>query len=254
MPDWASSIADTTAGEEDGSTTQLSRADTSPTNLSSPYVRGTTAETFATSSLAPSASSMHDSEMCLATFRNKMLPSFPFIYIGPDMTPQQLQRDRPFLLRAIIAVASPSRQQKLARGRELKQILAQTTLVKHQSSIDLLQGLLTFTAWSYDQVLNASCMLSRLIMLAVSLACELRLDKPLPLDEHMMKPMVDDSQAHENTCRNHWLVAEEQRAVLACYALSSMWVTFTTFRRQILKIRCAHLLSHREAGNCLIAV
>ncbi|KAF2228774.1 hypothetical protein EV356DRAFT_497469, partial [Viridothelium virens] len=95
------------------------------------------------------------------------------------------------------------------------------TLVQNQSSIDLLQGLLVFTAWSYDQVFHPSGTLSRLVSLATSLACELRLDKPLPLDEHMMKSMIDDPRSHESCSSESWFVAEEQKAVLACYALSS---------------------------------
>jgi hypothetical protein len=55
-----------------------------------------------------------------------------------------------------VTVASPSTQQKLARGRELKRILAQNTLLENQSNIDLLLGLLTYVAWSYDQFLNRS--------------------------------------------------------------------------------------------------
>ena len=198
MLDWTSSTADTATGGEDGAATQPSRADSSPTDLSPPYAAGTTVDTLASTPLAPDSSSMHNSETCLALFRDKMLPSFSFTYISPNATAQQLQRDRPFLLRAIIAVASPSTQQKLAYGSELKHVLAQTTLVQNQSSIDLLQGLLTFTASSYDQNFNPSGTLSRLMLLAMSLACDLRLDKPLPPDEHMMKPMVDDSRGQEN--------------------------------------------------------
>ncbi len=237
MSDWTSGTAVTVSEGEHGAATQPSRAGSSPGDYSSPYAAGATGDTLASCPLAPSLSSMHDSETCLAIFRDKMLPSFSFTYIPPDVTAQQLQRDRPFLLRAIIAVSSSSKQQKLAYGRELKHVLAQTTLVQNQSSIDLLQGVLTFTAWSYDQVFNPSGTLSRLMLLAISLACDLRLDKPLPPDEHMMKPMIDDSRRHENNCSKVWFVAEEQKAVLACYALSSMCVITTPFRIQNLETR-----------------
>ena len=62
------------------------------------------------------------------------------------------------------------------------------------------------------------------MLMAILPACDLRLDKPLPSAEHMVKPMVDD--AYEQQCNGvkNWFVAEEQRAVLACYALSSMYV------------------------------
>lgn len=154
-----------------------------------------------------------------------MLPSFSFTTINPNATAQQLQRDRPFLMRAIVAVASPSKQQKIAYGRQLKELLAQRMLIQNQSSLDLLHGLLVFIAWGYDHIINPSGTLSRLMLLAISLACDLRLDKPLPSDEHMMKPMVDEIYEQEQNSSKQWFVAEEQKAVLACYALSSMCVT-----------------------------
>lgn len=175
--------------------------------------------------LDPETGLAQDAETCLATFRDKMLPSFSFTYILPSTTAQQLQHDRPFLMRAIMAVASPSKQEKVKYGRELKEVLAQSTLVQNQSSLDLLQGVLVFTAWSYDQIINPSGTLSRLMLMATSLTCDLRLDKPLPSDEHMMKPMVDDAYEQEHNTLKNWFVVEEQRAVLACYALSSMCVS-----------------------------
>ncbi|KAL9082891.1 MAG: hypothetical protein Q9165_008744 [Trypethelium subeluteriae] len=215
-------MVDTPTGGEDGDTTQPPGADSSPTDSSSPYVADTTSSgTLARTSIIPGHGLVDDSETCLIRFRDKMLPSFPFTYIARDVTVQQLQQHRPFFLRAIIAVASPSKQQKLAYGKEFKHILAQMTLVQNLSSIDLLQGLLVFTAWSYDQVFHPSGTLSRLVSLATSLACELRLDKPLPSDEHMMKPMIDDPRGQEYCSSEGWFVAEEQKAVLACYALSS---------------------------------
>lgn len=206
----------------------------------SSHVAATTGDSLANNTLPFNYCSMHDAENCFAIFRDRMLPSFSFISVPTATTAQQLQRDRPFLMRAIIAVASSTKRQKLAFGTELKQILAQTKLVQNQSSIDLLLGLLVFTAWSHDQIFNPSCALSRLILLAMSLACDLRLDKPLPPEEHMMKPMVDDSSPECHHASKHWFVAEEQRAVLACYALSSMYVDPMTSSVLILDIsaRC----------------
>lgn len=220
--DWTARAAEALNGAETGAATQFASEISSPPAFASPYAAAAADDTLADTSFALDRCSMHDAETCLANFRDKMLPSFSFTSIPSGVTARQLQHDRPFVMRAIIAVASPSKRQKLAFGSELKQILAQTTLVQNQSSIDLLQGLLIFTAWSHDQVFNPSGTLSRLVMLATSLACDLRLDKPLPPDEHMIKPMVDDSSADEHNASKHWFVAEEQRAVLACYTLSSI--------------------------------
>lgn len=169
--------------------------------------------------------SSSDAEAHLATFRDKMLPSFSFIDLSPTVTAEQLQHDRPLFMRAVMAVVTPSKSQKIACGRKFKEILARSTLLENQNSLDLLQALLVFVAWGYDQMHTPSSTPSRLMMLAISLACDLRLDKPLPSDEHMMKPMVDESFEQQHTQSKDWFVAEEQRAVLACYALSSMSVT-----------------------------
>ena len=166
--------------------------------------------------------SVDEAEACLATFRSRMLPYFAFIHIPNDLTAQKLQ-DRPFLFRAIIAVASPSTIQKVARGKELKRILAQTTLVENQSSIDLLLCLLTYVAWSYDQFLNRSGTLSRLMLLAMSLVYDLRLNKPLPSDVHMIGAfgMGFDCYNDPGQSADQGLL-ERQRAVLGCFLLSSM--------------------------------
>jgi len=217
--------------------------------MSSSYVSGTTTHMEAATSRDSNTSVMQDSETCLAVFRDKMLPSFCFTHISPNATAQKLQCDRPFLMRAIMAVASPSTQKKKKYGRELKEVLAQIMLIQNQpvgsrqSSLDLLHGLLVFTAWGYDHMHTPSSTPSRLMLLAISLACDLRLDKPLPSDEHMMKPMVDDAYEQEHNGSNHWFVAEEQRAVLACFALSSMWVSINS--SLLLRLCTHHFLNVR---------
>lgn len=169
-----------------------------------------------------------EAEAYLNTFRSQLLPSLPFIHIASNVTAQHLRQDRPFLFRAIVAVASPSTQQKLVRGRELKRILAQTALLENQSSIDLLLCLLTFVAWSYDQFLNRSGTLSRLMMVAMSIVYDLRLNKPLPPDVHMFgayTPGFEDpvEDASEKTALR---ILERQRALLGCFLLSSMYISY----------------------------
>ncbi|KAI2628635.1 hypothetical protein GGR54DRAFT_588114 [Hypoxylon sp. NC1633] len=141
-----------------------------------------------------------------------------FTYIPPDVTAIQLRQWRPFLFRAIIAVVSPSARQKMARGKELKRILAQNALIENQSSLDLLLCLL------FDQFLNKDGTLSRLMMLAISLVDNLRLNKPLPVDVHMMGPLTPgfgkaSKDPVENTGKRY---LESQRAVLGCFVLSSI--------------------------------
>lgn len=159
-------------------------------------------------------------------FRLRMLPFFPFVHLPPDLGVHQLQRERPFFLRTIIAVTTLSIQQKLARARSIKHILAQKVIVENQSNTDLLLGLLTLTAWSHEQFLTKSGTLSRLLTLALSIASDLRLNKPLPSDAHMLAPLTPDSEGYH---KDEYIEAgqrslEQQRAVLGCFVLSTLCV------------------------------
>ncbi|KAL7625010.1 hypothetical protein AAE478_004224 [Parahypoxylon ruwenzoriense] len=184
------------------------------TSFLPPYPLGTTAEFVAKTPLNSQQLFLKEAQEYLDIFRDQMLPSFAFIHLPPNVTAQRLHQERPFLLRAILAVVSPSKQQKLERGRELKQTLAQAALIENQSNIDLLLGLLTFIAWSQDQFLNKSGTLSRLMLLAMSLACDLRLNKPLATDAHMLKPIVYGSYGDiRSDDPNHTPFIEEQRAI-----------------------------------------
>ncbi|KAI1134069.1 putative C6 transcription factor [Hypoxylon sp. FL0543] len=164
-----------------------------------------------------------EAEAYLNIFRSQMLKHLAFIHIPQDLTAQQLRQTRPFLFRAIVAVASPFTHQKMVRGKQLKQILAQNALVENQSSLDLLLGLLTYITWGWDTFLNKSGTLSRLIMLAMSIVGNLRLDKPLPQDVHMIGPLtpgfVGQKCEIEDPDQRH---LERQRAVLGCFLLSSI--------------------------------
>ncbi|KAI1098443.1 putative C6 transcription factor [Jackrogersella minutella] len=165
-----------------------------------------------------------EADAYLAIFRSQMLKHLSFVHIPLELTVQQLRQKRPFLLRAIIAVASSSAQQKMARGKELKRILAQKVIIENQSSLDLLLGVLTYVAWSWDTLLNKSGTLSRLIMLAISIVGNLRLDKPLPEDVHMIGPLTpgfaDGHKCEVDDPEQCYL--ERQRAVLGCFILSSI--------------------------------
>lgn len=182
----------------------------------------------------PSDSTGHDSpdvgceplslEEHLNVFRSRMLPSFPFIALTDDVTPLSLQQDRPVLLQAIITVTTFSTRTKLPRIERLKSMLFTTALMETQSSMDLLQGLLTYLTWSTDLFLGGADLVSRLMMLAVSLVYDLRLFKPTQFDVQLAMTLTQ-GEAYDpvkdlgtETIQSY---AERQRAVLACFVLSS---------------------------------
>ncbi|KAJ5593833.1 C6 transcription factor [Penicillium hispanicum] len=162
----------------------------------------------------------------LERFINHMLPCFPFIYFAPGITAQQLRRDRPFLAEAIIAVATPSTQQKLTRAERLKYHLTHSAVLENQSSIDMLLGILTYIAWSTDPFLQRASNLSRMIMLAMSLVYDLELGKPPPPppDAQVIATMTPGLGNPERSLSDGSAggILEKQRAALACFVLSSI--------------------------------
>lgn len=171
-----------------------------------------------------SAPSLYPADERLNFFRSRMLPYFPFIDISADMTCGYLHQNRPFLLQAIHAVTTFSTQERVVQVEELKRLLFTSALLKVQSNIDLLLGLLTCLAWSSDAFLGRADLVSCLMMLAISLVYDLRLFKPSSIDVEVMMSMTQGWA--EESPRNlddetPYGILERQRAVLACFILSS---------------------------------
>jgi hypothetical protein len=156
-----------------------------------------------------------------------MLPFFPFIDLPPNMTTWYLRQNRPFLLQAIHTVTTFSTQERLPQVEELKRVLFTSALLEVQSNIDLLLGLLTYLTWSTDAFLGRADLLSRLMMLAISLVYDLRLFKPSSKDVEVMM-MITQGQADDSSQspadHTPYELLERQRAVLACFILSSKCV------------------------------
>ena len=143
--------------------------------------------------------------------------------LTPDMTSWYLRQNRPFLFQAIHTVATFSTQERLSTFEELKRLLFTSAFLSVQSNIDLLLGLLTYLAWSTDALFGRADLISRLMMLAISLVYDLRLFKPSSLDVQLMMTITqgqaDDSQSPDS--ETLYGLLEKQRAVLACFILSS---------------------------------
>ncbi|OQE46765.1 hypothetical protein PENCOP_c001G03208 [Penicillium coprophilum] len=183
-----------------------------PTLLSNPY------------HLSPSTLSPHQIEERLIFFRSRMLPSFPFLDFTPDMTSWFLRQNRPILFQAIYTVTTFSTEERLIQVEELKRLLVTSALVKVESNIDLLLGLLTYLAWSTDAFLGRADLISRLMMLAISLVYDLRLFKPCsPGAKVMMAITQGQSDKYDHALDNEtaYCLFERRRALLACFILSS---------------------------------
>jgi hypothetical protein len=152
-----------------------------------------------------------------------MLPHLPFLHLPADTSAYQLQHDRSFLFRAIVCVASPTAREKRARAAKLKRNICEKVFLQHdtelqpgstEQKLDLLLALLVYVTWGWDHLA-----LNHLTMLAMSLVGEIRLDKPAPPEMRAL-PFVHLAESWDGHTRlRHSL--ECQRAVLACFVLSS---------------------------------
>ncbi|KAJ5606764.1 hypothetical protein N7537_003383 [Penicillium hordei] len=175
-------------------------------------------------SLPSSVPSPNQADERLDFFRSRMLPYFPFINLTPDMTSSYLRHNRPFLFQAIYTVTIFSTQERLTQVDELKRVLFTSALLEVQSNVDLLLGLLTYLAWSTDAFLGKAGLVSRLMMLAISIVYDLRLFKPSSPDVQAMMSITQGRDNGITQSPNDQMpdeLLEKQRALLACFVLSS---------------------------------
>ncbi len=170
---------------------------------------------------------------CIDAFRRHKLHHCPFVHLPAQLTAEQLRQDRPFLFRAIVCVMSSSTAEKRTRALELKRVLFETVFLQHSSQqphqlrrkLDLLLGLLIYIAWGWDHI-HSGGSLSRLMMVAVSLAGEMCLAKVVPEPTIGLFDPKGFEDWHAGTTRRIELtdaqfLLERQRAVLGCFVLGS---------------------------------
>lgn len=90
---------------------------------------------------------IEQAEALLSAFRHKS-PFFPFVTLPEKATVSSLSRSSPFLLLAVLTVASgmdtPLNHQM---DHEFRRILSSKVVAEGQKSLDFLQGLLLYIAW-----------------------------------------------------------------------------------------------------------
>lgn len=89
----------------------------------------------------------NQAEQLLLAFRNKA-PFFPYVHIPPEATIPSLSRNSPFLLLAVLTVAStPDPKLHHQMDHEFRRILSSKVIVEGRKSLDFLQGMLVYIAW-----------------------------------------------------------------------------------------------------------
>ncbi|KAJ8119591.1 hypothetical protein O1611_g10578 [Lasiodiplodia mahajangana] len=116
-------------------------------------------------------------EETLMFFRQHHLKTFPFVYLPPDMTAAQLQRDRPYLWLNISAVCCKSPLKQAVLSQQTRGELGHRMLVSCERSIDMLLGALCLLGWTTHLCFRPT--MSAVIGMVTALVADLRLDKPV---------------------------------------------------------------------------
>ncbi|KAI5464994.1 hypothetical protein BGZ63DRAFT_168442 [Mariannaea sp. PMI_226] len=148
-------------------------------------------------------------------FRTKMVPHFPFVVIPSTMSIEDLERDKPCLLIAILCVSStpdPALQKQI--GKLFNQLVSMRLLATKGwfTTIDLLQSLLVGLAWAHFQ--PRPLRYSQHLALASSIVADLRYDRPrIALLWSLNEDLIKSGGPK--------LTPDEMRALAGTYYLSS---------------------------------
>ncbi|KAH0439642.1 hypothetical protein CcaCcLH18_02752 [Colletotrichum camelliae] len=89
-----------------------------------------------------------EAEESLRKFREETILFFPFHYIPPHVSCQQLKETHPFLWLNIMSVTSRSNKRRLALGDKIREIIFQRIVVEREKNLDLLLGLIATLGWA----------------------------------------------------------------------------------------------------------
>ncbi|KAK0656786.1 hypothetical protein B0T16DRAFT_319036 [Cercophora newfieldiana] len=126
----------------------------------------------------------------LATFRDVMLPNFPCIVLPKEATVSDLARDRPFVLLAVLAVASSTRtlQGHSLYDEEFRKILGLKFVAGGERSVGLLEGLVVYVAWYPFHLRPKNKQAFQYIRMAVDILSDLELDQENDTDDLDIPP------------------------------------------------------------------
>ena len=89
-----------------------------------------------------------DGEEALAFFQDHMSPIFPFVVVPVGMSPAEVARSKPVLWMAIGLVARWQNEEKRSTlSRVFRSEVGHRVFVGEEKTLDLLQGILVYTAW-----------------------------------------------------------------------------------------------------------
>lgn len=164
-------------------------------------------------------------EEYLETYRTKMVAFFPIVCIRPQVKMKDLMSERPFLSLIIRAICSKNLTRQAALGREIRKEIGKKILEDGAKNLDLFLGLLVLAAWGHMYIFNNG-IISTVVQLGMSLAFDLGLTKPAPVDPVSVMVMLNYSAQGcprpVNYASSSVRTMEERRAIIGLFLISSM--------------------------------
>ncbi|KAG9251605.1 uncharacterized protein F5Z01DRAFT_663171 [Emericellopsis atlantica] len=164
-----------------------------------------------------------EAELYLQKFR-AWQQNLPFMVLPPNMDAAQLRQESPFLWLCIMNITSMSLPQMQALKERVRRELAESMVIRHEPSMDIIQGLIAYLSWS---LMNSGPgwkpFLILFSQLAMSACYELGLTRSSAEEEHFAR------------CFKAWVprppqvklrTSEERRALVSLWYLISIISTF----------------------------
>ncbi|KAK2806465.1 hypothetical protein FQN50_005883 [Emmonsiellopsis sp. PD_5] len=164
--------------------------------------------------------SLQTADVLLERFKSTMTPYFPFVVVAPHISAERLRHEKPVLFLSIMTAASYDNmplQRKL--GRLAAETVSSRMLIAGEVTFDLLQGLMVQVAWCQYQPRPRKY--SQFLQLAISIIIDLRLDRQMQQQTWKTKMKFDGSNEENGPFKWQSRGADEQRAVVGCFYLSS---------------------------------
>jgi hypothetical protein len=158
----------------------------------------------------------------LETYRWKMVPRLPIVPIRPEITVDEMREQRPFLWLVIQAICSKNAARQKALGIEIKKQLGKEIILEGGRSMDLLLGILVYSAWVHYYI-KSGPIVSQALLLGISLAGDLGLTRSVPCEPLTLMMNITASGCPKppvNLSRPRTM--EERRAVISLFLLTSM--------------------------------
>jgi hypothetical protein len=166
----------------------------------------------------------------LEIYRTEMISYFPIVPLEATATVKYMSEERPFLWLVIRAVCSKDWVRQRVLDLEIRQTLGKELLIEGTRSMDMLTGILVCAAWGH-YFATSKPILQPIIMLAMSLAYDRGLTKPIPTDPVTLTLNFNTQGCPKPILAGQNLVRtlEERRTALGLFLMSSKFVHILSF-------------------------